>query len=143
MDEGISEYLFDISPEWFGHELEGCEGINAGQEPGAVDLFATKHGREVLIQGRVRASVEITCVRCLRPFQKNIGAEVDVLMLPGNPATNDQHEDEDDLGVERYRGDHIHLDELIRDSLVLEIPMNPNCGDDCPGWDYLEAELKQ
>jgi uncharacterized metal-binding protein YceD (DUF177 family) len=67
-------------------------------------------------------------------------------MLPGRPQESkpprDEGDDEgmDELEVDRYRGDEIVLDELIRDTLLLEVPMNPNCGDGCLGWDHLRQE---
>jgi uncharacterized protein len=39
----------------------------------------------------------------------------------------------DDPDVLAYDGDTVVLDELIRDELVLEMPMIPLCSEDCPG----------
>lgn len=135
-EDGMSDHLFEIPVDWVLGTLEGCQGIAAGHEPGAAELTVTKNGRELLIRGSARAPLSVSCVRCLEDFRLDVEAEIEVLMLPGavNPS---ECENEDDLGVERYQGDLIVLDELIRDSLILEVPMNPNCGDDCPGWDHL------
>jgi uncharacterized protein len=41
--------------------------------------------------------------------------------------------------VELFSGDEIRLDDLVREHLVLEIPMQPLCRPDCPGIDVPEA----
>lgn len=138
IEEGVSVHQFDVPVEWLAGEVEGCDGLAAGRDPGAVELVATRQGREVLLKGRASATFTVTCVRCLEDYQHPVSCGIEVLMLPGPEAAPVESEDEEsDAGVERYEGDQIVLDGIIRDSLILEIPMNPNCGDRCPGWDHL------
>lgn len=144
IEEGVSEHQFSIPLDWLERELEGCEGLGAGDQPGSVELIATKRGREVLIRGFAKATFSVTCVRCLEDYRLPLEAEIEVLMLPGRaPAQGGDgaaDKDDDELSVERYQGDQIELDGLIRDSLILEVPMNPNCGEECPGWDHLVSD---
>ncbi len=147
IDEGVSEYRFDVPVDWLAGMLEDCEGITAAGAAGIVELTATKRGRKVLLEGRMEATLDVTCVRCLEDFAHAVESEVEVLMIPGpgpvSKGKKDDKQDEDDLGVERFQGDLIVVDTLIRDSLILEVPMNPNCGDECPGWDHLRPESSQ
>lgn len=50
----------------------------------------------------------------------------------------DDLDDDDDLVDDgpdtiRYEGEHLVLDDVVRDALVLEIPMMPLCSEACPG----------
>ena len=123
-------------------QLEDLEGIKESSDSGVVELVATKNGREVLLRGTLRAALVVTCVRCLEEFDFPVDVELEVLMLPGRPAPRrkdaaQEDDEKDELGVERYQGDTIVLDGLIRDTLLLEVPMNPSCGESCRGWDHL------
>jgi uncharacterized protein len=148
LESGVSSHRFDLSADWLRTELSGVEGIGVADEGGRLSIATTKHGTEVLVRGTVMAALTATCVRCLGDFALQIEAEVSVLMLPAQaprrpgPARDDDDDeadeaDEDELGVERYQGEVIELDGLIRDSILLDIPMNPVCGATCPGWDGL------
>ena len=55
----------------------------------------------------------------------------------GRPGWPDHHgrpdgDDEDD-GVSRLEGDLVDLEPLLRDAVVLALPFQPLCRDDCPG----------
>jgi uncharacterized protein len=39
----------------------------------------------------------------------------------------------EDLDVVTYSGETIALDDIVRDELVLEVPIVPLCSEDCPG----------
>ena len=146
LDEGLSRRSYELSAPWLDGQLANCDGIGAFGSTGKLDLDITRRGGQVLLRGRIFATLAVRCVRCLGDYEFPVDAEVDVLMLPGRgPATkptakDDVEGDEDDLGVERYEGEQIVLDDLLRDMILLEVPMNPNCGDGCPGWDHLIAE---
>ena len=61
-------------------------------------------------------------------------------------STTDETTDEDE--VRRLQGDLIDLEPAVRDAVVLALPANPLCRDDCPGmcaecgepWDDLPAD---
>jgi uncharacterized protein len=61
-------------------------------------------------------------------------------------STTDDTTDEDEVG--RMQGDLIDLEPALRDAVVLTLPTNPLCREDCPGlcpdcgvhWDDLPAD---
>jgi uncharacterized protein len=149
LESGVSSHRFDLSGDWLRAELGDVDGIGVAADGGRIELVTTKQGQDVLLRGTVTAALRATCVRCLGDFALPIAAEVSVLMVPDQapkrpgPAfegDDDDDDTEDELGVERYLGEEIVLDGLIRDTVLLEIPMNPTCGDACPGWDCLRGE---
>jgi uncharacterized protein len=139
MPDGVSEHGFEVRPAWLDEQLSDIEGIGAAEAPGKVVLEATKQGKQVLLHGTVEAPLKLTCVRCLGAFDASAQAQVSVIMRPRRPAEAKKGEELglDELNEESYQGDVITLDELVRDLLLLEVPVNPRCGESCPGWDSL------
>jgi uncharacterized protein len=79
----------------------------------------------VLVSGVVRARVTAECGRCLEPVQDEV--EVDVQEL----FAYEPEPDADDGAV--LEGDFIDFAPIARDAVVLGLPLNPVCADDCAG----------
>ena len=79
----------------------------------------------VLVSGTVEVTVSAECGRCLDPLSE--GLVVDVQELFAYEATDP--DDEQPL----LTGDFIDLEPLVRDAVVLGLPLNPTCSPDCPG----------
>jgi DUF177 domain-containing protein len=99
----------------------------------------------VLVSTTVTVPIEGECGRCLEPFQDSV--EVDIQELYAYPhSETDDTTDEDE--VSRLQGDLLDLEPALRDAVVLALPTNPLCRDDCPGlcpdcgvhWDDLPPE---
>ena len=85
----------------------------------------------VLVTGTAFAVLEGECVRCLEPIEDE--AEVDIQELyVYNDSRDGQSPDEDDE-TSRTEGDLIDLEPVLRDAVVLALPFQPMCQDDCPG----------
>ncbi|WP_406023141.1 DUF177 domain-containing protein [Nocardioides sp. NBC_00850] len=85
----------------------------------------------VLVTGTAFAVLEGECVRCLEPIEDE--AEVDIQELyVYNDSRDGQAPDEDDE-TSRTEGDLIDLEPVLRDAVVLALPFQPMCQDDCPG----------
>lgn len=82
----------------------------------------------VLVTGTARAVLEGECVRCLEPISDDV--EVDLQELYLYP--EHQFSDEDD-DVSTLEDDLLDLEPLLRDAVVLALPFQPMCEDDCPG----------
>lgn len=94
-----------------------------------------KDARKVRLVGRVRATLEVDCSRCLEPFAIPVDAGFDTLFLPASANTGDGEKEvtDDDLGVAYYRDDVIDLGEVIREQFYLALPMKPLCRESCLG----------
>ena len=91
----------------------------------SVRLEAVSEG--VLATGTATAPVVGECARCLEPLTSSVEASFQELYHyePG-PA----EDDEDDLLLD---GDLLDLETVLRDAVVLALPLSPLCTDDCPG----------
>lgn len=95
-----------------------------------LDLRLESVMEGVLVSGTVSAPVEGECGRCLRPVEDTV--VVDLQELYAYPeSTTDDTSDPDE--VRRLSGDLLDLEPALRDAVVLALPTNPVCREDCPG----------
>jgi len=104
-------------------------GVPAGATL-SLDLRMESVSEGVLVSGTVTAPVEGECGRCLNPLGDTVDVPVLELYAYEN-STTDETTDEDEVG--RLRGDLIDLQPAVRDAVVLALPSNPLCREDCPG----------
>jgi uncharacterized protein len=79
----------------------------------------------VLVSGTVEVTVAAECGRCLEPVSDQLDVDVQELFAY-EPA-----DDDDDQPL--ITGDFIDIEPLVRDAVVLGLPLNPVCEDDCLG----------
>ncbi|SDY55260.1 uncharacterized protein SAMN05444365_102620 [Micromonospora pattaloongensis] len=95
-----------------------------------LDLRLESVSEGVLVSGTVTGPVEGECGRCLRPINDSLTVTIQELYAYEN-STTDETTDEDEVG--RMQGDLIDLEPTLRDAVVLALPTNPVCREDCPG----------
>jgi len=134
-------WVFPIPQEWGRGAFEGCE-VEALEQPGEIEVRVTKAGEGYLVEGRVRLTVAATCVRCLQPVPLEIDAPIAALFVPGpagepagarDGAEGEDEEPRPDDGpeVEHFQDHRLVLDSYVRDTILLEVPMNPKCAVEC------------
>ena len=103
--------------------------------PVALSAEARKDSRKVRLVGRLSATLECDCSRCLEPFAVPVNRAFDEMFLPSDATTAGGSEEvrEDDMGVSFYKDDVIDLAELMREQFYLALPMKPLCRQDCKG----------
>jgi len=96
--------------------------------PVELDLRIEAVMEGVLVTGTAAAALEGECVRCLEPIKDEMSAPFQELYV------YDDHglPDEDDE-VSMLEDDLLDLEPLLRDAVVLALPFQPLCEDDCPG----------
>jgi uncharacterized protein len=110
--------------------LEGAGTALARLSHSPVDatLRAESVVEGILVTGRAGAAVTFECSRCLTPFPSEIGVELCELFAgPG-------HEPQPEEDFYEVRGTEIDLEPMLRDALVLALPLNPVCSLDCKGY---------
>jgi uncharacterized protein len=79
----------------------------------------------VLVTAEVEVPVSAECGRCLDPLQLQLAAPVQELF-----AYEPDPDDDESLTVS---GDTLDLEPVVRDAVVLALPLNPLCDPDCLG----------
>jgi uncharacterized protein len=116
------------------HDISGTIGEEVeGFVEGKAKVIHTSRG--VLVQCKLNAEVRLICSRCLDAFLCPISftAEEEFVLVsdvPGGSALSSLEESEaftiDDRNI-------LDLGELIRQYVLLNLPMKPLCRFDCPG----------
>lgn len=89
----------------------------------------------VLVTGTAQTRFEGECSRCLDPVSESFDAEFQELFSypsdedAGSAGADAETEDED----YHLEGDMLDLEPVVRDAIVLALPLSPLCRDDCPG----------
>jgi uncharacterized protein len=83
----------------------------------------------VLVTGTARAALEGECVRCLEP----ISEEIEVRFQEQFVYDDREVDPDEELEVSKLQDDLVDLEPLLRDAVVLALPFQPLCEDDCPG----------
>jgi uncharacterized protein len=108
------------APDGWGLELVR---VPAGSDV-ELDLRLEAVMEGVLVSGTVRAAVSAECGRCLEPVADAVEVDIQELFAYDTEAA-------DDSG--RLEGDFLDLEPVARDAVVLGLPLNPVCADDCSG----------
>jgi uncharacterized protein len=136
-DAAGKRYRFPVRPSWVRGALEGTD-VQAGGSDGEVDVRLSKSGADVVVRGTLSAEVSVACARCLEPARIQVKEPVIALVVPASTGRNEADRVEHDPGADQadlvsYDGETVVLDTLVRDQLLLGIPMIPLCSDACPG----------
>ncbi len=129
------ELSLNLGKEWFARWREEDPGLEftQGNISGVVDL--SKHGQDILIRGALNGHLDLSCSRCLEPFAAQVGAEFELLLVP---APQGQVADEAELSapeldLDVYSGETVDLEALVREEIILLVPLKPLCLEDCRG----------
>ncbi|MFD7440613.1 YceD family protein [Streptomyces sp. NPDC059909] len=124
------------APKDFG--IEGVVGVPEGA-PMELELRLESVMEGVLVTGTVRATAEGECVRCLEPLHQEVAADFQEMFSypdaddrgrPKAEPVDDAEDDEDRLFLEDGL---LGLEPVLRDAVVLALPMQPVCREDCAG----------
>jgi uncharacterized protein len=84
----------------------------------------------VLVTGDLHVPVTGSCARCLEPIEDTLQLDVQELYAYEGSTTEATSEEDE---VRRIEGDFLDLAPLVRDTVVLNLPLAPVCTEDCAG----------
>ena len=128
------EIRFDLDVLTLDHDL------SARTIEGTARL--TRLREAVLVSAKAQGTVELDCARCLRRYEQPVATEfaeefrqtVDVHSgrdLVRGEAPDEDEDDEPGFWIDENH--ELDLAEALRQWIVLELPMRPDCGDLCAG----------
>lgn len=114
------------------NEVIDFENISS---PISAQLRIEKLETEVIVSGDLAAEVKLQCSRCLKDFSSKITIPVNVVYHPveelkGEDKYEVRHEE---LDMDFYSGEELDIPNLLKEQLILNIPMKPLCDDLCKG----------
>jgi uncharacterized protein len=138
LDVAGKPFRFPVRAVWLRGALEGT-AVGATEEEGHLELRLSRSGTDVVVRGKLEARITAQCARCLEPAPVAVSETISALAVPAvtvRGAPGDK--DDDDLSPDQadfiaYDGETVVLDDLVRDELLLGIPMIPLCSESCAG----------
>jgi len=142
-----TQYFIDLKD--LAHEKLSFQ---AQFEPGIVDLAvenirqignldwaasAERAGAEIRITGKLDATVELACSRCLEPARVQVSKPFDLFFRERDEAMFDEDEEvelhEKDTRTAFFTGTKLAIGDILREQILLALPMKILCTVDCKG----------
>jgi len=98
--------------------------------PVELDLRLESVVEGVLVSGTVTAPVTGECARCLGPVSDTVTVDLRELFAYADSATAETTDSDE---VSHLAGDLLDLEPVVRDAVVLALPLSPLCRQDCRG----------
>ena len=128
-----SQRPFDFSVPGSDIDLEDVDLRLTGDVRVQGELI--KRAAQLDVKGSISAPVELDCTRCLEPVSQNLNFEFGVsFVAPENFATDKEREvAAEDLDIDVLDKDRIDLTEVVREQILLNLPEQVFCKEDCKG----------
>lgn len=140
--EGLDLHFDSKSDIWFRDVLtESLSEMRQKEDHGRADFRLVRTGGNVDCAGNLACDCHPTCSRCLKVFSQPIDIPLHLTLAPlyEEPRQLEMdHKEEvelvkEDLNFCFYDGDSFNLSEMIREQIILELPLQPLCGEACKG----------
>lgn len=132
-DEEFRPGMIDL-----GSDIRQVESLSAH---GHAELIEEHHGgkskkiQDIRIVGELATCLELNCARCLDPVQRRVAWQFDLLYRPqgidGGQEELSVAVAEAEIGY--YAGNGLLLEDVLREQVLLTVPMKTTCRQDCKG----------
>ena len=121
----------------FGQEAEQVGPLATS---GLVEVIHEHRGpkdivADIRLRGQFKGSFQVPCARCVEPVEIPLEAEFDLIFRPiGADADAPERSitaPETEIGY--YQGDSLSLEDVLREQVLLSLPVRTLCKPDCKG----------
>jgi uncharacterized protein len=104
-------------------------------EPLGVNATAELLDGQIRIAGDIETKVELVCARCLEPVVEEVSRTFDLFYspLPKGVKPEEARLKEDDAEIGFFEGEGLFLADVLREQVLLALPMKVICRSDCRG----------
>ena len=100
---------------------------------GNVELISGSLG-EIRVKGHLAARMEADCDRCLETAAVPIDSDFELYYRPVSEGYGDEKAiDQGEAEMGFYEGDGLELNDVLREFVLLSMPMQRLCGENCKG----------
>jgi uncharacterized protein len=101
---------------------------------GTAEVLANTNG-EIRVRGHVQVILEGDCDRCLEPAALPVAGDFDCFYGPApRGGTHEEHRLADgEVDIAFYEGDGVELQDVLREYVLLALPLHVLCRPDCKG----------
>src|SRR5262245_5273244 len=100
-----------------------------------IDCQFYKIDQEVVVQGRLQWAVHLTCSRCAEEFEQPLSIALEAVYLPMHALSSERARELEagEADVYTYAEPLVDIAEMVRDKLMLSLPLQPHCRVGCKG----------
>ncbi len=133
-------------------DLEETEKISFPEDnlalvqPVKAELHLVNTGVSVLVKGKIETEAELECSRCLKTFKLPLSVKIEEEFsrrIPEHKKGGEIELKEEDFVYPIGKDNSIDLTEVIRQNLLLALPIKTLCKPDCKGIQSSEAPQEQ
>lgn len=132
-ETGTWPQKFDVTIELAEIDLEDATARLKGsvRASGAIE----KHAGWFDVDGLIEADAEVDCSRCLEPIERPLSIEFNARLIRGVSMVDgtDGEVDPKELDLSVLDDDVIDVNEVIREQILLDLPEQIFCSDECKG----------
>ncbi len=132
MKDARTSFDFSIEAAQIDLESETERVVNAVRVQGQIKKGIVQTD----VEGRISTDVEVECSRCLQPNGKSLDFPFSAAFVTAENYTREREAEVniENLEVSIYAGDKIDLTELVREQILLNLPEQVFCREDCRGF---------
>ena len=134
-DLEVRKIFFDVSFAPGEIEFEpGLQQVGPLHTEGVAELLSNTLG-EIRVRGTAQVRMKSVCDRCLEPLEFPLDRSFDLFYRPVDtaPTSEEAAIDEGESEIGFYDGDGLELKEVLREQILLWLPMQMVCSEDCKG----------
>jgi uncharacterized protein len=140
-----TQFAFDADTSWWHRcTARAADLPEELAEPLRVHLWAHRMAEDLYLEGRLEASLELECGRCLARYGHVLHEPFRLVLEPaGSRQPTDPEGGQalardgvcvgEDIEAGWYRGPEIDLGALLCELVLLALPVQPLCREDCAG----------
>jgi uncharacterized protein len=125
-----------LEAEWFAQWLREQPELDFSLENSVTGTIRLeRHEDNILVRGHLRGDLNFTCSRCLEVFAGPLAADFDLLLKIGPPPVTapELELNAGELDEDYFVGDELDLNVLVREQILLALPLKPLCREECLG----------
>jgi uncharacterized protein len=120
-----------IAPEELRDALKD-EEADFARSVVAISLVLHKVGEDIVVNGRLKATLGVSCVACLGPTRFEANVPLNAVFRP-EADEDDQDADPQSEDVFPHDRKEVDLWPMVREQIILALPMSVRCREQCKG----------
>jgi uncharacterized protein len=130
---GGKEVHLSFETDWWRSDFDD-DRIVGLESPLIARLTVYPAGKKVAIDGFLSTGLLLRCDRCLETFSKEVSTDFHIYVSVFPYAGEAEVELlENDLNLDFMVDNFLDTDQIIKEQLILNLPMKTICSDDCKG----------
>ncbi len=131
LEKSALDLNYSFAPETIGLDADDAKLKSSVELKGKL----RKSIVETTIEGEITAVIEIECTRCLQSVESKLQIPFKSGFVAAEhfTAAKEAELQRDDLDITIFEGDKINLSEVVREQILLALPEQVFCREDCRG----------